>query len=97
MKRIGLWVLIGATVTGFWVLFGMLVHPRPDFGHWAVVSITVPASLFLRTRPVTYYEVMFLNAAIYGLIGLAVEPLLRFRRLLPVNRQSPVSGHAHEN
>jgi hypothetical protein len=83
MKRIGLWILIGATVTGFWVLFGMLVHPRPDFGHWTVVAVTMPASLFWRHRPVTYYEVMLLNAALYGLIGLALEPLFRLRRQSP--------------
>lgn len=83
MKRIGLWILIGATVTGFWVLFGMLAHPRPDFGHWTAVAVTMPASLFWRHRPVTYYEVMLLNAALYGLIGLALEPLFRLRRQSP--------------
>jgi hypothetical protein len=83
MKRISLWILIGAAVTCFWVLFGMLAHPRPDFGHWTVVAITMPASLFWQHRAVTYYEVMFLNAAIYGLVGLAIESLrlLRHRSL----------------
>ena len=80
MQRIGLWGLIGATVTCFWVLFGMLAHPRPDFGHWTVVAITMPASLFWRHRPATFYSVMLLNAGLYGLVGLALEPLFRLRR-----------------
>ena len=80
MQRIGLWALIGATVTCFWVLFGMLAHPRPNFGHWTIVAVTMPASLFWQHKPVTYYTVMFLNAAIYGLIGLGLEPLFRLHR-----------------
>ncbi len=84
MQRIALWVLIGATVTCFWVLFGMLTLARYNISHWTVVAITVPASLLLpRTRPVTSYEVMFANAAIYGLVGLAFEPLVRLRHWFP--------------
>jgi len=60
----------------------MLAHPRPNFGHWTVVAITMPASLFRQHRPVSYQSVMFLNAAIYGLIGLAIEPLFRLPRRL---------------
>ena len=78
--RIGIWVLAVAIVTCFWVLFGMAVDPSHNLGHWTVVAITLPASLLWQTRPVTWYAVMFLNAAIYGLMGLAVEPLLRLRR-----------------
>jgi hypothetical protein len=83
MQRICLWVLVGATVTCFWVLFGMLAHPRPDFGHWTIIAVTMPASLFRQHKPVTYYEVMFLNAAIYGLVGLVLEPLFRRHRPAP--------------
>ncbi len=78
--RLACWVLAGAAVACFWVLFGMLAVPRPDWGHWTVVAITVPASLFWRHGPVSYYTVMFLNAAIYGVAGLRLEPILRLRR-----------------
>ncbi len=82
--RIAFWVLAGAAVTCFWVLFGMLAHPPANFGHWAVVAITLPASLISSliwpAKPVTWHTVMFLNAAIYGLAGLALEPLFRRRR-----------------
>jgi hypothetical protein len=89
MKRIGLWVLIGATVTCFWVLVMMLLGPHHDISHWPVLAITIPASVLLpRSRPVTYYEVMLLNAALYGLVGLALEPLFRLRHRLPAKPQA---------
>jgi hypothetical protein len=84
MKRIALWVLIGATVSCFWTLLMVLVDPRHNVGSWPIVAITIPASLFRRHQAVTYYEVMVLNAAIYGLIGLALEPLFRLRRQSPI-------------
>ncbi|HEY1768054.1 MAG TPA: hypothetical protein VGG26_10375 [Terracidiphilus sp.] len=83
LQRVGLWVLIGATITCFWVLVMMLIGPRHNISHWPIIAITIPASMFGRSRPVTYYEVMLLNAVIYGLTGLALEPLLRLRRQLP--------------
>ena len=84
MQRIALWILIGAAVTCFWVLFGMLAFPHYNISHWTVVAITVPASILLpRSRPITYYEVMLANAIIYGLVGLALEPLFRLRRRFP--------------
>jgi hypothetical protein len=85
MLRICLWVLIGAAVTCFWTLV-MMAAPGHNIGHWTVVTITVPASLLGRHGPVTYYTVMFLNAAIYGLAGLALEPLFRLRRQLPAGQ-----------
>ncbi len=77
--RIGLWLLSGATVTCFWVLFAMIAGPGHFDGHWMVVAITIPASLLERTGAHTWYSVMLLNAGLYGLIGLAVEPFLRHR------------------
>lgn len=90
--RVGMWVLAGAIVTCFWVLFAMVAGPGRFDGHWTVVAITVPASLLWRTTPLTYYSVMFLNAGIYGLIGLAIEPLIRSRRPL-LAKQRPSSFH----
>lgn len=78
--RIGIWVLGGALVVGFWTIL-MMTNPGHQFGRWAVFSVTVPVSLLGRARPMTYQSVMLLNAAAYGLIGLAVEPILRRRPL----------------
>lgn len=79
MQRISLWLLSGATVACFWALFAAFAGPGHFNGHWPIVALTVPASLLWQHRPVTYYEVTVLNALIYGLIGLAFEPLLRLR------------------
>ncbi len=78
--RIGVWVLSGATVACFWVLFAMIAGPGHFDGHWTVVAITLPASLLLQTGPISWHSVMFLNGAVYGLIGLTMEPFLRHRQ-----------------
>ncbi len=79
-RRIGLWALAGLAIACFWVIFSLIVSRGVNFGHWTITAISAPASL-LRNRPVTWYEFILLNAAIYGLVGLAVEPF--FRRLRP--------------
>jgi hypothetical protein len=93
--RVGLWALIGAVVACFWVLFAMIAGPGHFDGHWTVVAITMPASLialYRPTGPVSWHTVMFLNAAIYGLIGLAIEPLIWLRRSSSI-KQHPASSH----
>jgi hypothetical protein len=85
MQRICLWILIGATITCFWTLVMVVAGPHHNISHWTILAVTIPASVVLpRSRPFTYYEVMLVNAAIYGLIGLALEPLIRLRHRLPV-------------
>lgn len=84
-RRIGLWTLAGFAVACFWVIISLIIPRGINFGHWVITSITAPASLF-RHRPVTWYEFILLNAAMYGLAGLAVEPfllLVRFRERRP--------------
>ncbi|HET6206880.1 MAG TPA: hypothetical protein VFD98_08730 [Terracidiphilus sp.] len=89
-RRIGLWALAGFAVACFWVIFSLIIPRGINFGHWAITSITAPASL-LRHRPVTWYEFILLNAAMYGLAGLAVEP---FRLLLRLRGRRPTApGH----
>lgn len=78
-RRIRLWALAGLAVACFWVIFSLLVPRGVNFGYWAITSITAPASL-LRNRPVTWYEFVLLNTAIYGFVGLAVEPFHRWLR-----------------
>ena len=78
-RRIGLWALAGFAVACFWVILSLVVPRGVNFGYWPIASITAPASL-LRNRPVTWYEFVVLNTAIYGLIGVAAEPFLRWLR-----------------
>jgi len=58
------------------------VGPRYNLGQSTLVAITIPLSLIGRIRaiPMTYYQVILMNAATYALIGLAVEPFLRHRQ-----------------
>jgi hypothetical protein len=79
-------------MTCFWTLFAMIAGPGRFNGHWTVVAITLPASLFCLTRPVTWQTVMFLNAAIYGLAGLAIEASILLRRASPI-KQHPAGFH----
>jgi hypothetical protein len=76
--RIGLWALAGVATACFWVVFSTMIPRGIQFGYWTVTAITAPASL-IRHRPITWYEFIVINAAMYALVGLAVEP---FRRLL---------------
>jgi hypothetical protein len=72
-RRLGVWALAGFAVACFWVIFSLVIPRGINFGYWAITAVTAPASL-LRHRPVTWYEFILLNTAIYGLVGLAVEP-----------------------
>jgi hypothetical protein len=77
-RRIILWALAGFAVAGFWVIFLLMAPRGNNFGYWTIVSVTAPASL-LRHHPVTWYEFIMLNTAMYATVGLAFES---FRRLL---------------
>lgn len=78
-RRIGFWALAGFAVASFWVIFSLIIPRGVNFGMWTITSITAPASL-IRNRPVTWYEFVLLNAAIYSLIGIAIEPCRRLLR-----------------
>ena len=80
--RIGLWTLGGAAAVYFWAILVTLAGFSYNLAHWTVAAtITVPASLFWRTGPPpSFYWLILLNAIIYGLVGLAIELLLRLRR-----------------
>jgi hypothetical protein len=81
-RRIGLWALAGLAVACFWVLFGFFLPRGVNFGMWPITSITAPASIIGRSAhfPVTWYEFILLNAALYSVVGLAIEPFRRLHR-----------------
>ncbi len=82
MKRIGLWAFAGCAVAVCWAFIAATVGTRYNLGQSTLVAITIPLSLIGRIRaiPMTYYQVILMNAATYALIGLAVEPFLRHRQ-----------------
>ena len=76
-KRIGLWTLTGFVVACCWFIYSTATAPNPNLARWTVVAITAPASLIGRSMPLAYYWFILLNAVIYALVGLAIEPLRR--------------------
>jgi hypothetical protein len=92
IQRVALWALSGATVVCFWTLFAIVVGPVFNLGRSTIAAVTIPAGLIWRTGPHTWYAVMFLNAAIFGLVGVALEPLIWLGRSSPAE-QRPVRSH----
>ena len=85
LRRIGIWTLLGAAVAFFWFFYFIWLtwgayHGGPAFDFSAatetMVNVTAPVRPLLgRHHAVTWYWSIVLNAAIYGLAGLAVEIL----------------------
>jgi hypothetical protein len=87
VRRIGLWAFVGFAVGVCWAFFFTVI-----FGHSLstnlrnaidlAVRITVPISSGGRRIPMTYYSAILLNSATYALLGMAVEPLWRRKKVL---------------
>ena len=75
--RLGMWVLSGFVVACCWVILGMVVGSNINLGRSAIVAITAPAAYLGRRMPLAYYWFILLNAAIYALLGLAIELVRR--------------------
>ncbi len=75
MKRIGLWAFAGFGVAVVWAFIAATIGPHYNLGQSALVALTVPLSWIGHRVPMTYYEVILMNAATYALIGLITEPL----------------------
>jgi hypothetical protein len=72
-----MWVLSGFVVACCWVILGVVVGPNINLGRSAIVAITAPAAYLGRRVPLAYYWFILLNAAIYALLGLAIELVRR--------------------
>ena len=79
-RRISLWALCGAVVASCWVLYALATWPTLGIAYRTAVEITAPASLIGRSVPLAYYWFILLNALVYALLGVAVDPLRRLRR-----------------
>ena len=75
--RLGMWVLSGFVVACCLVILGMAVGPNINLGRSAIVAIIAPAAYLGRRMPLAYYWFILLNAAIYALLGLAIELVRR--------------------
>ncbi len=85
-RRIGLWMLAGLAVASLWVVFSFVTAPpHYNFDRWIILSITAPAAIVSRSLHfgVKFYGFIALNGAMYGLVGLALEPFRHIRRCAP--------------
>ncbi len=75
--RIALWCVIGIVVACSWVIIGMTLAHSYNFGHWAIVAITAPASLLGRSVAMKYQGFIALNGVMYAMAGIVFEFLRR--------------------
>jgi hypothetical protein len=93
-RRIFLWAIAGFFIAGIWALYAAWTSPSPLITArpfvWALANITCPiafASFHLHFG-IKVYLVLLVNAATYGLVGLAIESL---RQQLRPTKQSQVA------
>jgi hypothetical protein len=89
-KRIGLWAFVGFAVGVCWTFFFAVIfdHSLSYTTQTAIdiaVRITVPLSWTGRKIRMTYSSAILFNAATYALLGLALKPLWR-RKKVPETR-----------
>ena len=72
--RIAIWAAAGALVVLMWSLYFMAMRPIPVGTSLALLDLTCPVALF-RSRPLTIYFVLAMNAATYALAGMIVETI----------------------
>jgi hypothetical protein len=86
VKRIALWTFVGYVIASAWVFYSLVPNNALNLFRSNLLAITAPASLLGRSLAMKYYWFVALNAAIYALVGLAIEPLLHLRRPAATNR-----------
>ena len=75
--RIALWATAGALIDVLWGLYIAAAVPSAHSPVWTLAYLTCPISL-ARQHPLSFYSVLFINAATYALFGAAVEALRSF-------------------
>lgn len=80
-NRIAMWAVAGFLVAAFWAFCVLATSPYTNermHDVWILAGISCPI-IFVRSLPVSMYQVLIANAATYALIGLAVEALRKNR------------------
>jgi hypothetical protein len=72
--RIAIWTGVGALVVILWTLYISTTSPKPLGSGWILADLTCPIAL-ARRYPLSFYFVLLVNAATYGLAGTVVETL----------------------
>ena len=82
--RIAIWTSTGALVAVLWGLYISATSPAPLGIAWNLAYVTCPISL-AHHHAMSFYFVLLVNAATYGLVGTVVETVRHQRqtRLIP--------------
>lgn len=74
--RIAIWSGVGALVLVFWTLYISATSPTPLGTVWILAYLTCPIAL-AHHYTLSFYFVLFMNAATYALVGMVVETMRR--------------------
>lgn len=74
--RIAIWSGVGALVVVFWTLYISATSPTPLGIVRTLAYLTCPISL-AGHYTLSFYFVLFMNAATYALVGMVVETMRR--------------------
>jgi hypothetical protein len=74
--QIAIWAGVGALVVVLWTLYISATSPAPLGNVWTLVYLTCPVAL-AHQHALSFYFVLLTNAAIYALVGTALETLRR--------------------
>jgi hypothetical protein len=80
-RRIAMWAIAGFLAAGFWAVFALATFPPSTHERmrdiWPLISLTCPMAIAGMHHPISVYETLMANAAMYGLVGLIIESLRR--------------------
>ena len=92
IRRIAIWAGAGALVVVFWALYIAAMIGNPTFGNpmgahgvgWAIICLTCPIALASHHAQ-SFYLVLVVNAATYGLVGAGVEAVWRHSHIRSIS------------
>jgi hypothetical protein len=81
-RRLALWAIVGFVVALSWVAISFAIPLSTEPLLWRLAQITCPIALFARYA-IKWYWVVLSNGAVYLLLGLIVEGVMRLRHVRP--------------
>jgi hypothetical protein len=72
--RIAIWTGVGALVVVLWTTYIFATAPTPLGNVWTLTYLTCPIAL-AHHYALSFYFVLFINAATYALVGTVVETI----------------------
>ena len=83
-RRLALWAIVGLVVALSWVAISFAIPLSSEPFLWRLAQLTCPIALFARYA-IKWYWVVLSNGAVYLLLGLVVEGVVRLMPLRPAS------------